>query len=190
MSVLKIKIKGLSSWDASPPSMMTVPAQVSKPHWFVVDMLICYFLGFVFSKSWRNISLTCWVFFWWQNTKLCWKPRFLREVVFQAIDLSLAQIKLLFQLCVRSVPQLCLTLWDPMDCSPPGSSVHGILQARTLEWVAMPFSRGSSQPRDQTHVSCISWITGRFFTHWATWEAWKVNRSMPKMKSQWLMVKA
>ena len=127
---------------------------------------------------------------WWQNTKLCWKPRFLREVVFQAIDLSLAQIKLLFQLCVRSVPQLCLTLWDPMDCSPPGSSVHGILQARTLEWVAMPFSRGSSQPRDQTHVSCISWITGRFFTHWATWEAWKVNRSMPKMKSQWLMVKA
>ena len=40
------------------------------------------------------------------------------------------------------VTQLCLTLWDPMDCSPPGSSVHGILQARTLEWVAMPFSRG------------------------------------------------
>ena len=40
------------------------------------------------------------------------------------------------------------TLWDPMDCSPPGSSVHGVSQARILEWVAMPFSRGSSQPRD------------------------------------------
>ena len=45
---------------------------------------------------------------------------------------------------------------DPMDCSPPGSSVHGILQARTLEWVAISFSKGSSRPRDQTQVSCIA----------------------------------
>ena len=44
-----------------------------------------------------------------------------------------------------SVAQLCLTLWDPMDCSPPGSSVHGIFQARILEWVAISFSRGSSR---------------------------------------------
>ena len=57
---------------------------------------------------------------------------------------------------------------DPMDCSPPGSSVHGILQARILEWVAMPFSKGSSWFRDRTHVSCISrWI----LYHRATWEA-------------------
>ena len=49
----------------------------------------------------------------------------------------------------------CPTLCDPMDCSQPGFSIHGILQARMLEWVAMPFSRGSSQPRDQTQVSCI-----------------------------------
>ena len=47
---------------------------------------------------------------------------------------------------------------DPMDCSLPGSSVHGILQAKILEWVAISFSRGSSQPRDQTHVSCVSGI--------------------------------
>ena len=45
---------------------------------------------------------------------------------------------------------------DPTDCSPPGSSVHEILQARILEWVAIPFSRGSSQPRDQTQVSHIA----------------------------------
>ena len=51
---------------------------------------------------------------------------------------------------------LCLTLCHPMDCSPPGSSVHGILQARILEWVAISFSRGSSQPRDGTCVSCTS----------------------------------
>ena len=58
--------------------------------------------------------------------------------------------------CVCSVTQLCLTLCGPMDCSPPGSSVHGILQVRILEWVAIPFSRGSSHPRDPTHVSCIT----------------------------------
>ena len=58
------------------------------------------------------------------------------------------------------VPQSCLTLCDLMDCSPPGSSVHGILQARMLEWVAIPFSRRSSPPRDQTQVSSIA---GGFF---------------------------
>ena len=66
------------------------------------------------------------------------------------------------------VAQLCLTLCDPMDCSPPGSSVHGILQARILEWVAMPSSRGSSWPRDGTQVSHIA---GGFFTYWATRDA-------------------
>ena len=60
-----------------------------------------------------------------------------------------------------SFTQLCPTLWDPMDCRPPGSSVHGISQARILEWVAISSSRGSSRPRDQTHVSCLA---GRFFT--------------------------
>ena len=64
-----------------------------------------------------------------------------------------------------SVTQSCLTLCDPIDCSPPGSSVHGILQARILEWVASPFSRGSPWPRDEAQVS---YITGRFFTFWAT----------------------
>ena len=59
------------------------------------------------------------------------------------------------------VTQSCLTLFDPMDYSLPGSSVHGILQARIQEWVAILLSRGSSQPRDQTWVSCIA---GRFFT--------------------------
>ena len=64
--------------------------------------------------------------------------------------------------CVKAlVTQWCLTLCDPMDCSPPGSSVHGILQARILEWIAMPSSRGSSQPKDRTQVSRI---VGGFFT--------------------------
>ena len=54
------------------------------------------------------------------------------------------------------VAQSCPTLCDPVDCSPPRSSVHGVLQARILEWVAISFSSGSSRPRDRTQVSCIA----------------------------------
>ena len=66
------------------------------------------------------------------------------------------------------VAQLCPTLCDPMNCSLPGPSVHGILQPRIPEWVAIPFSRGSSQPRDWIWVCCLA---GRFFTVWGTREA-------------------
>ena len=65
------------------------------------------------------------------------------------------------------VSQLCLTVCNPMDCSPPGSSVHGISQA-SMEWVAITFFRGSSWPRDWTWVS---YIASRFFTIWTTREA-------------------
>ena len=60
--------------------------------------------------------------------------------------------------------QACPPLYDPTDCSPPGSSVHGILQARILEWVAMPFSRGTSRPTDRTCISCI-FYTGRWILY-------------------------
>ena len=98
--------------------------------------------------------------------------------------------------CCCLVAKSCLTLW-PLDCSPSSSSVHGIFQARILEWVAASSSRGYSQPRDwiwvycladklftteppgtpfilffaqprdQTHISCVSCIASEFFTHWA-----------------------
>ena len=67
-----------------------------------------------------------------------------------------------------SAAKSCPTLYDPMDCGPPGSSVHGSLQARILECVAMPSSRGSSQPRDRTWVSCIG---RQILYHWASREA-------------------
>ena len=63
--------------------------------------------------------------------------------------------------CNVKAPQSCLTLWYPRDYSLPGSSVHGILQARILEWVAIPFSRGSSPVRDRTHVPWVSCIGRR-----------------------------
>ena len=62
-----------------------------------------------------------------------------------------------------SVSQLCLTLWNPIDCSPLDSSIHGIFLARILEWIVISSSRASSRPRDWTYVSCISRITGGSF---------------------------
>jgi len=83
---------------------------------------------------------------------------------------------------VCSVAQLCPTLW-PHDCNWPGSTVHGILQARILEWVAMPSSRGSSQPRDWTQVFRIA---DRFFTVWATRETHKTKAGRVRFWSLYL----
>ena len=74
--------------------------------------------------------------------------------------------------CMRAcrVSQSCPTLCNPMDCSPPGSSVHGISKARMLEWVAMPSSRGSSQPRGRTHISHIGrWVLYPWATMKCSW---------------------
>ena len=80
------------------------------------------------------------------------------------------------------VTQSCPTLCNPMDCSLPGSSIHGIFQARALEWGAISFSRRSSQPRDWTRVSCI---VGRRFTVWATREVY-LGLHGPCSRLQWL----
>ena len=83
------------------------------------------------------------------------------------------------------VSQSCPTLCNSMDCSPPGSSIQGILQGRILEWIAIPFSSGSSLPRDRTQVTCIA---GKFYTVWATkenclqrlqaWCCWSLPRAV------------
>ena len=77
------------------------------------------------------------------------------------------------------IAKLYPTFWDPVDCSPPGSSVHGILQAIILEWVAMSSSRGSPWPRDQTCISCGSCIGRQNLYHWATREALYILHTSP-----------
>ena len=72
------------------------------------------------------------------------------------------------------ITQSCPTLCDPMHCSPPGSSVYGIVQSRILDWIAIPFSRGSSWPRDRTCISWASCMVGGFFTFWVTGEVQEV----------------
>ena len=82
-----------------------------------------------------------------------------------------SQLSLSVWMCVCA--QSCPILFDPMNRSLPGSSVHGILQARILEWVAISSSKGSSRPRDPTCVSCIFCIGRRILYHWATGEILK-----------------
>ena len=80
--------------------------------------------------------------------------------------------------CVCVCVQSCLTLCNSMDCGLPGSSVHGIFQARILEWVAISSSRGSSQPREWTHVSCV-FCPGRWILyHCTTWEVRSIYLSI------------
>ena len=106
-------------------------------------------LGFLISKMVIKTSI---LFHCWMNLKR--KQRYEAQ--------SLAPKRYLVHFCllsplavIVSVAKPCLTLCDPRDCSPPGCSVHGISQAKILEWVAISFSRTSSRPRDRTHVSCI-----------------------------------
>ena len=71
-----------------------------------------------------------------------------------------------FLSCCHLVVKSCLVFCNPMDCSRPGSFIHGIFQARILEWVATSSSRGSSRPRDQTHISCVPCIGRQILYHW------------------------
>ena len=88
-------------------------------------------------------------------------------------------MKLIVTVC--PVAWLCPSLCDPMDCRPPGSSFHGIFQARTLKWVSIPLSRGSAGSRDQICLSCIG---KRILYHWDTWEVLKLLRSLKKKKKK------
>ena len=78
--------------------------------------------------------------------------------------------------------QSCPTLWDLVNCSLSGSSAHGIFQARILERFAISYSRGSSQLRDQTHVSCVSCISRQILYHLTVWENPEVLSHMPNNK--------
>ena len=80
--------------------------------------------------------------------------------------------------------QLCPALCNPMNCILPGYFVHGALQARILEWVAIPFSRGSSQPKNWTQVS---WTAGRFFTIWATRKPTGIKENKSHYKKSYLI---
>ena len=129
---------------------ITLPTKVHlvKAMVFPVVMNGCESWTIKKADHWRSDAFELW----------CWR-RFLRVPwTTRRSNQSILKVS------VSEVTQSCLTLCDPMVCSLPGSSVHGIFQSIVLEWIAISFSRGSSQPRNQTQISHTA---GRFFTDWA-----------------------
>ena len=135
----------------------------------------CYWLGDCFCSSF--LFLRCLLPLWFDNCSLLssflrlLSQSFIWSVFLCCLILPNSVFLFLHIRCAGacSVIQSCLTLCNTREYSWPGSSVHGIFQARILQWAAISFSRGSSQPRDQTHISSIS-CAGRQIHHWATWE--------------------
>ena len=98
------------------------------------------------------------------NTLLYWISEWVSYIQHNALEVVSWYICSISVVCL--VTKSYLALCNPMDCSPPGSSVHEIFQARILEWSAISYSRGSSQPRERTQISCISCIGRQVLCHW------------------------
>ena len=130
--------------------------------YFLVLILVLICISLIIS----DVAIFSWA--WWPSVCLLWRHAYLSFLfIFQLCGLFLWNW-VVWAVCCCLVTKSWLTLCKPMDCSPPGSSVYGISQVRILEWVAISFFRGSSWPRDQTHISCIG---KRILYHWGTREA-------------------
>ena len=148
--------------------------QVLSSHWLPLSRASLTLLNPWFSEIWRHIIM-------WLLSVLGF-PKYSSRTNSGSLEKRENQINdvndkhwtiemgSLRQFVCMLITQLCPTLWESMDCSPSSSSVHGIRQSRTLEWVAIPCSWGSSWPRNWTQVSCI---VGRFLTVWPTRESAK-----------------
>ena len=121
-------------------------------------------------RQWIIINVTR----WWLHSHLLFQMCFLAWVnqhipwyLLRSWDIDLEKVfcSVCLCVCVRSISQSCPTLCNPLDCSPSRSSVHGISQARILQWVAISYSRGSSWHKDQTCSPCVSCIGRRFLYH-------------------------
>ena len=130
-------------------------------NFFILFFLICFY--------WRIIALQNFVVFCQTSIWINRKYTYISFPLSMSIGLFSRSVSLLCAgLCL--VAQSCLTLCDPMDCSPPGSSIQGILQARILEWVARPSCMGSSWPRDRTQFLQLPQCRQNLY-RWATMEA-------------------
>ena len=118
------------------------------------DIIIHSIMGTRMILGGKHYTATWFWYFFWLLSLQTWKSK-----------VPYIRAHALIWICIPCLPtkllQSCQTLCNPINCSPPGSSAHGFLQARILQGVAMPSSRGSSQPRDQIHVSYVSCIDRR-----------------------------
>ena len=145
----------LISWLQSPSAVILEPPKIKSVTVSTVSPSICH----------EVMGPDVMILDFWNNHRSLQRRLYIQHtgVLFSTGRLNTPSCDSVKVLVTQSF-QLFVT---PMDCSLLGSSVHGILQARILEWVAVPFSRGPSRPRDQTWVSCIA---SKFFTIWATSE--------------------
>ena len=127
---------------------------ISAGKWYSPNASLAYFLRYIVFKSYKSSG----------QTPHCEDEQF-HSSLSDALQGCFGRVSSGQLFLSVLVIQSCLTFHDPMDCSPPGSSVHGILQARILEWVAIPFSRESPWPRDGTCISQASCI-GRSANHY------------------------
>ena len=114
------------------------------------------------SYFWKRMSEKCSENIFYLPSTLVPKGGFEQKMVLMSVT---RLVKCYGCLCLCVCARLHLTLWDPLDCSPSGSSVHGISQARILEWVPTSYSRGFSRPRDGTHVLCVSCMGRQILYH-------------------------
>ena len=179
----KIVLESSGSFSLASLSQALPPAPFVSPLWLLLvrHCLLCHLplsslfcLRILYTLSSPFLILLATSFFLWNSS-----TSFSSEVVCpfkikhsgypeaKPLTSCIPGLKLNYMPQFSLVAQSCLTLWDPMDCSLPGSSVHAIFQARVLEWAAISFSRGSSWPRDWTQASHN---LGRHLTVWATRE--------------------
>ena len=154
-----------------PPHLLSFSSSIMQIQW---DLLSCSSLTTTstFNASEDFLSPTGMSFLWYwcnslpQDLMSLRKCHLIKEAFSDPVSYSSTFITYPF-MHVGSATSVLSNSLQPLRCSPPGSSVHGALQTRILERVAISFSRVSSQNRDQTWVS---WIAGGFFTHWAIWK--------------------
>jgi len=155
-SILACRIPWTGAWWA----IHSMGLQRIKYNW-AANVVTFLSPGGTFPNAHHRLLIVSYSFWWSCWHFFFWVLKYWRIMLWRRVKWS-------------EVAQLYLTLCDPLDCSLPGSSIHGSFQARVLEWVAIAFSRGSSLPMDRTRVLHI---IGRRFTIWATREAlyWRVT---------------
>ena len=153
MKNLLLLLIQINSWGSVFHSQFNREQKNLTPCW-ICFILISACLCFCYCNRCKDAIHSCKHAQWPAsgNLPLCLKPKCFCSLTARHSNPVLSQIR----------------LFDPRDCSPPGSSAHGIFQARKLEWVAITSSRGWSASRDGIHISCISCIAGRFFTNQST----------------------
>ena len=157
-------------WDLVPQPVIEPGAlywELSLSHWTTREVPFFTFPFTIFSLTSGHLHISISNDLLRLNTKSTYSTSFLQDTYLRLPFRPKCPCTMLPCYCYL-VAQSCLTLQDPVDCSPPGSSVHGVSEARILEWVAIYFSRGSSRSRGQIHTFC----TGRqILYHRAAWEA-------------------